>query len=237
MKPHNNFLYNRLKGAMFGTTKNNLFTNMKNTFLILLGSLFLIACTANTLDEIDEANKATNIDEYNVANIINRLSQNYSNKTKGLKNKQTLQALINEVEAEAMQDAGFLQLLTVAYTTPQAVNIDAIVTNSDLVLSNLNISVTTKDYVNALLSTQTIPHLNTLAQTITHDTQLTITEKTMLLEATDLQKQNILGNGNGGDDDKDWDKKGIVAYIQGATQSKANAVLNTVIIKVIEKEN
>lgn len=237
MKPHNNFLYNRLKGAMFGTTKNNLFTNMKNAFLILLGSLFLIACTANTLDEIDEANKATNIDEYNVTNIINRLSQNYRNKTKGLKNKQTLQALINEVEAEAMQDTGFLQLLTAAYTTPQAVSIDAIVTNSDSVLNNLNISATAKNYVNDLLSAQTIPHLNTLAQAIIHDTQLTTTEKTMLLEAADLQKQNILGNGNGGDDDKDWDKKKIVGYIQGATQSKANAVLNTVIINVIEKEN
>lgn len=220
---------------MFGTTKNNLFTNMKNTFLILLGSLFLIACTANTLDEIDEANKATHIDP-NVANIINTLSQNYSNKTKGLKNKLTLQALINEVEVEAMQDTGFLQLLTAAYTTPQAVNIDAIVTNSDLVLSNLNISATAKNYVNDLLSAQTIPHLNTLTQTITHDTQLTTTEKTMLLEVTDLQKQNILGNGNSVDDDI-WRKRKIIAYIQGATQSKANAVLNTVIINVIEKEN
>lgn len=220
---------------MFGTTKNNLFTNMKNTFLILLGSLFLIACTANTLDEIDEANKATHIDP-NVANIINTLSQNYSNKTKGLKNKQTLQALINEVEVEAMQDTGFLQLLTAAYTTPQAVNIDAIVTNSDLVLSNLNISATAKNYVNDLLSAQTIPHLNTLTPTITHDTQLTTTEKTMLLEVTDLQKQNILGNGNSVDDDI-WRKRKIIAYIQGATQSKANAVLNTVIINVIEKEN
>jgi len=208
---------------------------MKNTFLILLGSLFLIACTANTLDEIDEANKATHIDP-NVANIINTLSQNYSNKTKGLKNKQTLQALINEVEVEAMQDVGFLQLLTAAYTTPQAVNIDAIVTNSDLVLSNLNISATAKNYVNDLLSAQTIPHLNTLAQAITHDTQLTTTEKTMLLEVTDLQKQNILGNGNSVDDDI-WRKRKIIAYIQGATQSKANAVLNTVIINVIEKEN
>ena len=237
MKPHNNFLFKQLKGAMFGITKNNLFTNMKNTFLILLGALFLTACTTNGLNEVDKTNKATNIDEYNVANIINRLSQNYSNKTKGLKNKQTLQALINEVEAEAMQDAGFLQLLTAAYTTPQAVNIDAIVTNSDLVLSNLNISATAKNYVNDLLSAQTIPHLNTLAQAIIHDTQLTTTEKTMLLEAGDLQKQNILGNGNGGDDDKDWFKKKIAGYIQGATQSKANAVLNTVIINVIEKEN
>lgn len=232
MKPHNNFLYNLLKGAMFGTTKNNLFTNMKNTFLILLGSLFLIACTANTLDEIDEANKATHIDP-NVANIINTLSQNYSNKTKGLKNKQTLQELINEVEAEAMQDAGFLQLLTAAYTTPQAVSIDAIVTNSDLVLSNLNISATAKNHVITLLNTNSIGNLNNLIQTVVTDSQLTTNEKEMLYEVIDLKRQAVLDNG--GDDI--WDKKKIVGYLQGATQSKANAVLNTVIINVIEKEN
>ena len=217
---------------MFGTTKNNLFTNMKNTFLILLGSLFLIACTANTLDEIDEANKATHIDP-NVANIINTLSQNYSNKTKGLKNKQTLQALINEVEAEAMQDAGFLQLLTAAYTTPQAMSINAIVTNSDLVLSNLNISATAKNHVITLLNTNSIGNLNNLIQTVVTDSQLITNEKEMLYEVIDLKRQAVLDNG--GDDI--WDKKKIVAYIQGATQSKANAVLNTVIINVIEKEN
>lgn len=217
---------------MFGTTKNNLFTNMKNTFLILLGSLFLIACTANTLDEIDEANKATHIDP-NVASIINTLSQNYSNKTKGLKNKQTLQELINEVEAEAIQDAGFLQLLTAAYTTPQAVSIDAIVTNSDLVLSNLNISATAKNHVITLLNTNSIGNLNNLIQTVVTDSQLTTNEKEMLYEVIDLKRQAVLDNG--GDDI--WDKKKIVGYLQGATQSKANAVLNTVIINVIEKEN
>lgn len=202
----------------------------KRIVLVLLGSVLLTMC--NTQD--DQALKESVVVQENLNTLINQLAAQQQAKGTQAKGTLTTQNIITQTEALAMQDTGFLQLVTPTYTTPQANTIDAIVANSDLVLSNLNISTLAKSYATNLLSIQTLANLNTLIQTITNDTQLTAGEKSMLLEATNLQQQYIVAGSPGNDgDDKDWYKKRIIGYLQGATQSKANAVLNTVVIQVM----
>lgn len=199
----------------------------KRIVLVLLGSVLLAMC--NTQD--DQALQESVVVQENVNTLINQLVAQQQAKGTQAKGTLTTQNIITQTEALAMQDTGFLQLVTPTYTTPQASTIDAIVANSDLVLSNLNISTLAKSYATNLLSIQTLVHLNTLVQTITNDTQLTIAEKSMLLEAANLQQQYIVAGSPGNGDN--WDKKRIIGYLQGATQSKANAVLNTVVIQVM----
>lgn len=63
---------------------------------------------------------------------------------------------------------------------------------------------------------------------------ITDAEKSMLADVIDLQNKHLQNN-DGNDDD--WNTRKIVSYAQGYTISPANAVLNVLIIKVIEKEN
>lgn len=195
---------------------------------MLLGSLFLNSCTSDSFDT-QEQPTATNS---NASQLISKLVEKHQAKNAQQKGKGSLQDVINQIETIALQEPAFLQLVTTNYSTPQAIDIDATITDSNLVLNNLNIRIVAKNYVSTLLNTLTIANLNTLTQTITNDTQLTTDEKTMLLDIIDLQKQHVLGNGNG----DDWDKKGIISYLQGATQTKANAVLNAVIIQVLAQQ-
>lgn len=183
-----------------------------------------------TTDEVQDTKKEELLEnEHAILNTINRLTNAYGNQKSNANAKQSLQDLINDIETLALQDSVFVSLIDANYVTPLAADIDAIVTDSDGVLTNLNISTAVKSYVNTVLNTNTQTALNTLSQTIQNDVLLTSVEKAMLLDIIDLQKQNVLGNGIG----DDWDKKGIIAYLQGAAQTKANAVLNTVIIQVL----
>lgn len=183
-----------------------------------------------TTDEVQDTKKEELLEnEHAILNTINRLTNAYGNQKSNANAKQSLQDLINDIETLALQDSVFVSLIDANYVTPLAADIDAIVTDSDGVLTNLNISTAVKSYVNTVLNTNTQTALNTLSQTIQNDVLLTSVEKAMLLDIIDLQKQNVLGNGIG----DDWYKKGIIAYLQGAAQTKANAVLNTVIIQVL----
>ncbi len=196
---------------------------------MLLGSLFLNSCTNDSFEAQEQQTTTTS----NASQLINTLVEKHHAKNIQQKGTSSLQEVINQLETTALQEPAFLQLVTTNYSSPKAIDIDAIIVNSDLALSNLNMRIVAKNYVNTLLNTQTIANLNTLTQTIANDNQLSTAEKNMLLEIIDLQKQHVLGNGNG----DDWDKKGIIGYLQGATQTKANAVLNAVIIKTIENQN
>lgn len=198
---------------------------------MLIGSLFLNSCTSDSFDTQEQPTTTSS----DASQLINKLVKQHQVKNIQQKGTGSLQEVINQIEATALQEPAFLQLVTTNYSSPKAIDIYAIIVNSDLALSNLNMRIVAKNYVNTLLNTQTIANLNTLTQTIANDNQLTTAEKTMLLEATNLHKQNILENTPGNVDD--WYKKGIIGYLQGATQTKANAVLNAVIIKTIEKQN
>ena len=63
---------------------------------------------------------------------------------------------------------------------------------------------------------------------------LTDEEKYILADVIDLHNKHLQNN-DGNDDD--WNTRKIISYAQGYTISRANAVLNVLIIKVIEKEN
>lgn len=195
---------------------------------MLLGSLFLNSCTSDSFDTPEQPTASSS----DASQLINTLVEKQQAKNIQQKGTGSLQEVINQIEATALQEPAFLQLVTINYSSPKARDIDAIIVNSDLALSNLNIRIVAKNYVSTLLNTQTIANLNTLTQTIANDNQLTTAEKTILLDIIDLQKQHVLGNGNG----DDWDKKVIISYLQGATQTKANAVLNVVIIKVLAQQ-
>ncbi|WLD23145.1 hypothetical protein NU10_10560 [Flavobacterium dauae] len=197
---------------------------MKNALTYFLPCIFLLcSCT------VDDVSYNEKTEESNSVLVIDQLFKTFENKTNKAHNKQSLQDLINQIEAEALQDETFFNLVDENYSTPLAADIEAILTDADAVLTNLSISTTVKNYVRSILNTDTQTALNTLSQTIQNDVLLTSVEKAMLLDIIDLQKQNVLGNGIG----DDWDKKGIIAYLQGAAQTKANAVLNTVIIQVL----
>ncbi len=205
----------------------------KGLALVLFGTLLLTSCTTDSFDTIEQQN----ISDQDVSALINKLVQKYQAQNAGLHKKETgtLQNVINQIETTAMQDADFLQLVTTNYTTPQAVDIEAVLADSDLVLANLNVTTTAKSYITTILSINVLLDLNNIAQTIANHSQLTTAEKNMLLEVIDLHQTYLEGNGSG--DDDIWYKKGIIAYAQGATQTKANAVLNAVIIKTIENQN
>jgi len=161
----------------------------------LLGSLFLTSCTTDSFDPAEQQ-ITTNSD---TSQLINKLVEKQQAKNVQQKGKVSLQEVIHQIETIALQEPAFLQFITNNYSTPKAIDIDAIITEGDLVLSNLNIRTVAKNYVNMLLNTQTIVNLNSVIQTITNDTQLTTAEKNMLLDIIDLQKQHVLGNGNGDD--------------------------------------
>jgi|SRR5690606_33308739 len=204
---------------------------MKNTIYCL--ALCMLLFSSCTTDELQDTKKEELLEnEHAILNTINRLTNAYGNQKSNANAKQSLQDLINDIETLALQDSVFVSLIDANYVTPLAADIDAIVTDSDGVLTNLNISTAVKSYVNTVLNTNTQTALNTLSQTIQNDVLLTSVEKAMLLDIIDLQKQNVLGNGIG----DDWYKKGIIAYLQGAAQTKANAVLNTVIIQVLSQQ-
>ena len=134
------------------------------------------------------------------------------------------------------KDETFFNLVDENYSTPLAADIEAILTDADAVLTNLSISTTVKNYVRSVLNTDTQTALTTLNQTIQNDVLLTSVEKKFLVDIAVLQNNYILDNG-GDDDDEDWNRKEIIGYVQGYTISRANAVLNVLIIKVIEKED
>ncbi|SRR5690606_35163154 len=200
---------------------------MKNALTYFLPCLFLL-CSC-----VDDVTYNEKTEENNSVLIIDQLLKTFESKTHKAHNKQSLQDLINQIEAEALQNETFFNLVDKNYSTPLAADIEAVLTDADAVLTNLSVSTTVKNYVSSVLNTNTQTALTTLSQTIQSDVLLTSVEKTLLADVIDLQNQHILGNG----DDDNWDKKEIIAYVQGYTISHANAVLNVLIIKVIEKEN
>lgn len=200
---------------------------MKNALTYFLPCLFLL-CSC-----VDDVTYNEKTEENNSVLIIDQLLKTFESKTHKAHNKQSLQDLINQIEAEALQNETFFNLVDKNYSTPLAADIEAVLTDADAVLTNLSVSTTVKNYVSSVLNTNTQTALTTLSQTIQSDVLLTSVEKTLLADVIDLQNQHILGNG----DDDNWDKKEIIAYVQGYTISRANAVLNVLIIKVIEKED
>lgn len=203
--------------------------------VIVVSSLCLAACEMDTIEQTDETIEQT-ADNHALTDMINRLTtnsyQNGQSKNSGLQQTQSvpnLQNLIDEVEAEAFEDNEFLQLVTTSYTTPQATDIEAILTDANAVLVGLNLSSVVEDYITQVLDTDSETDLNSLEQTVVNDVQLTITEKKLLQDIIELKK-----DGNG---DDDWEKRKIIGYAQGYRQSNANAVLNAVIIKVLKQNN
>lgn len=150
------------------------------------------------------------------------------------KKKYSLQELINQIEADALQDSGFTALVDENYRTPLAADIEAILQDPVTVLLNLSIKTSVKNYVVNILNTNTTTDLLVLNQTIQNDNFITTSEKNILSDVINLQSIHIQ-NSDGNDDD--WNTRKIVSYVQGYTISPANAVLNVMIIKVIEKEN
>lgn len=204
---------------------------MKNALTYFLPCIFLFcSCTVDAVYYIEKA------EENNAVLVIDQLFKTFENKTNKAHNKQSLQDLINQIEAEALQDETFFNLVDENYSTPLAADIEAILTDADAVLTNLSISTTVKNYVRSVLNTDTQTALTTLNQTIQNDVLLTSVEKKFLIDIAVLQNNYILDNG-GDDDDEDWNRKEIIGYVQGYTISQANAVLIVLIIKVIEKEN
>jgi len=204
---------------------------MKKLILfLLLGSLFLTSCTNDSFDTADQQTTTTS----DASQLINILVEKHQAKNLKQKGTRSLLEVINQIETIALQDPDFLKLVTDNYSTPKATDIEAILTNADSVLTNLNIITGVKGFTNTILNTSKVAELSSLEQTIMQNLNLTAIEKTMLLDVIDLKKQNLTAYGN---DDDVWLKKGIIGYLQGAIQTKANAVLNVIIIKTIENQN
>jgi len=204
---------------------------MKNIIVFLfLGSFLFVSC--NSEDSI--YNKET--DNSNVISTINRVVNKTTSQTTVQQNKQklSLQELINQIEAYAMQDSGFTALVDEKYRTPLAADIAGVLQDPAAVLLNLNIKNVVKNYVGNILDTSTATDLSLLNQTIQNDILITDAEKYMLADVIDLHNKHLQNN-DGNDDD--WNTRKIISYAQGYTISRANAVLNVLIIKVIEKEN
>ena len=204
---------------------------MKNTiaFLFLCSFLF-ISCTS------DDSNYNKETNNSNVISTINRVENKTASQKTDEENKKkySLQELINQIEADALQDSGFTALVDENYRTPLAADIEAILQDPVTVLLNLSIKTSVKNYVGNILNTNTTTDLSVLNQTIQNDILITDAEKSMLADVIDLQNKHLQNN-DGNDDD--WNTRKIVSYAQGYTISPANAVLNVLIIKVIEKEN
>lgn len=201
---------------------------MKNALTYFLPCIFLL-CSC-TVDDVFYNEKTK---ENNSVLVIDQLFKTFENKTHKAHNKQSLQDLINQIEAEAFQDETFFNLVDENYTTPLAADIETILTDADAVLTNLNIRTAVKNYVRSVLNTNTQTALTTLNQTIQNDVLLSTAEKAMLADIISFRNQQIT---EGGDDDE-WGSRKIIGYVQGYTISRANAVLNVLIIKVIEKED
>src|SRR5690606_24816812 len=202
---------------------------MKNALTYFLPCLFLL-CSC-----VDDVTYNEKTEENNSVLIIDQLLKTFESKTHKAHNKQSLQDLINQIEAEALQNETFFNLVDENYSTPLAADIEAVLTDADAVLTNLSVSTAVKNYVSSVLNTDTQTALTTLNQTIQNDVLLTTTERNLLADIVALRNIHILDNS--GDDDDDWNTKNIVSYVQGYTISQANAVLNVLIIKVIEKED
>lgn len=204
---------------------------MKNTiaFLFLCSFLFT-SCTS------DDSNYNIETDNSNVISTINRVENKIASQTTVQQNKQklSLQELINQIEADAMQDSGFTALVDENYRTPLAADIAGVLQDPAAVLLNLNIKNIVKNYVGNILDTSTATDLSLLNQTIQNDILITDAEKYILADVIDLHNKHLQNN-DGNDDD--WNTRKIISYAQGYTISRANAVLNVLIIKVIEKEN
>ena len=201
---------------------------MKNAIIYFLPCIFLFcSCT------VDGVTYNEKTEENNAVLVIDQLLKTFESKTHKAHNKQSLQDLINQIEAEALQDETFFNLVDENYSTPLAADIEAVLTDADAVLTNLNISTTVKNYVSSVLNTDTQTALTTLNQTIKSDVLLTTAEKAILADIISFRNQQITEDG----DDDEWSSRKIIGYVQGYTISHANAVLNVLIIKVIEKEN
>jgi len=201
---------------------------MKNALTYFLPCIFLFcSCT------VDDVSYNEKTEESNSVLVIDQLFKTFENKTHKAHNKQSLQDLINQIEAEALQDETFFNLVDENYSTPLAADIEAVLTDADAVLTNLNIRTDVKNYVSSVINTNTQTALTTLNQTIKSNVLLTTAEKAMLADIISFRNQQIT---EGGDDDE-WNTRNIVTYVQGYTISRANAVLNVLIIKVIEKED
>lgn len=198
---------------------------MKKTICIIaLGCWFGIGCTSEETYNKELLSEDV-MEQRGLYNLINRLTS----KSTSVQHKQSLQQLILQIEATALEDPDFEALVDENYTTPLAADIEALLNDADAVLAGLDIKTLVKSYVHSVLSTTTTTGLATLCQIVGVDTSLTTDEKAMLIDVTELRTTQLLGNG----EDDDWDTKEIIGYVQGYTQSKANAVLNVVIIEVL----
>ena len=203
---------------------------MKNTITTCL-FLCLALCTSCTVDEMQDTKKSEMLNNKNsVVGMVNRLAKNVQNTTGNSQKKQSLQDLIHTVEAQALQDPDFANLVNNQYTTPQAADIEAVLTDADGVLNNLAFSATAKTYMGSILNTTKATAIDSLVQTITISNQLTTEEKALLYDLADLQKEYLL---NDDGDDNNLRKNKIIGYAQGYHQTKANAVLNAVIIQIL----
>src|SRR5690606_23792629 len=134
---------------------------MKNIIVFLfLGSYLFVSC--NSEDSI--YNKETN--NSNVISIINRVENKTASQKTDEENKKkySLQELINQIEADALQDSGFTALVDENYRTPLAADIEAILQDPVTVLLNLSIKTSVKNYVGNILNTNTTTDLSVLNQ-------------------------------------------------------------------------
>src|SRR5690606_32117058 len=129
---------------------------MKNALTYFLPCIFLL-CSC-TVDDVTYNEKTK---ENNSVLVIDQLFKTFENKTHKAHNKQSLQDLINQIEAEAFQDETFFNLVDENYTTPLAADIETILTDADAVLTNLNIRTAVKNYVRSVLNTNTQTALTT----------------------------------------------------------------------------
>ena len=210
---------------------------MKTTTLFILGCpLLFAACTADNFNETASQN-VQSVANNNAAALVSKLANRVAQSNAQSQQKQTLQGLIAAIETQAFADAAFVQLLTAGYTTPQAADIAAVLADADGVLTNLDFSATAKSYIGSILNTTKATDIDSLVQTIATGNQLTTEEKALLYDLADLQKEYLL-NDDGDDEkeegnDEEWKKNRIIGYAQGYHQTKANAVLNAVIIQVL----
>lgn len=209
---------------------------MKKTILICcLGFVFmLMACDAGDYEQNLAANPPYMVGttmqgkpaRTDLAFITQQLTTSYSTYFEG--RDATLSQKVILLDSASLYVPLFSSLKPVGFTLPTEAQVEFFLTNYEESYVNLSVSSQMRSYLDILVGTDSVNY-NMLADMIHADSVLTSAEKMQLHFIVTY----IIDTDGDPIEDVTWTKKRIVAAVSGFEKSKANAVFNVALVKII----
>lgn len=159
--------------------------------------------------------------EQTEAHLIETFLQDFDKKRSAF----TITNYIQKLDSISQTQTGFVTLKPANYQPVSSVNATSFLTYQQTTYDQLNVSITVKNYLDALLMTSTERSISLLINQIHTDGLLSTNERQMLVYIANTASV-VYKNGKPYVYKPDWDKRKICGIAEGWNISIANAVFN-----------